>query len=100
MRATASQCSSSSGATVTASIVRAAVSLRQQFGDECLDTGVDLVADLAHRVEVLSRGILERPVFVLLSGVDRAGVAASHCDHHIGGPYDFVGERLGELLAH
>ena len=35
-----------------------------------------------------------------LAGVDRAGVAAAHRDHDVGGLDELVGERLRELLAH
>ena len=45
-------------------------------------------------------GIVELPVLVLLAGIDRAGVAAAHRDHDVGGAHDLVGERLRELLAH
>ena len=45
-------------------------------------------------------GVFERPVLVSLAGIDRAGVAAAHRDHDIGGAHDLIGERLRELLAH
>jgi hypothetical protein len=35
-----------------------------------------------------------------LPGKQRAGVAASHGHHHVGGLDHLVGERLGELLGH
>ena len=40
------------------------------------------------------------PVLVLLARVDRAGIAAAHRDHDVGGAHDLVGQRLRELLAH
>ena len=61
---------------------------------------VDLVADPPHRLEVLAGGVVELPVLVLLARVDRAGIAAAHRDHDVGGAHDLVGQRLGELLAH
>ena len=54
----------------------------------------------ADGVEVLAGRIVELPVLVALAGVDRAGVAAAHRDHDVGGAHDLVGERLRELLAH
>ena len=61
---------------------------------------VELVADPAHRLEVLAGRVVELPVLVALARVDRAGIAAAHRDHDVGGAHDLVGERLGELLAH
>ena len=71
----------------------------EQLGDEPLDAGVDLVADPAHRLDVLPGRVVELPVLVALARVDRAGVAAAHRDHDVGGADDLVGERLRELLA-
>ena len=73
---------------------------REQLGDQPLDALVDLVADAADRLEILAGRVVELPVLVLLAGVDRAGVAAAHRDHDVGGAHDLVGERLRELLAH
>ena len=36
---------------------------------------------------------------VAFAGEDRAGVAAAHGDHHVGGADDLVGPRLGELAG-
>ena len=54
-------------------------------GEEVLDAQVDLVADLADGVDALAGGVVELPVLVALAGEDRAGVAAAHGDHHVGG---------------
>ena len=42
-------------------------------------------------------GVVERPVLVALAGEDRAGVAAAHGDHDVGGLDDLVGPGLGVL---
>ena len=67
--------------------------------DEPLHARVDLVADPAYRLEVLSGRVVELPVLVALARVDRARVAAAHRDHDVGGPDGLVRERLRELLA-
>ena len=41
-------------------------------------------------VEVLAGRIVELPVLVPLAGIDRAGVAAAHRDHDVGGADDLV----------
>ena len=53
----------------------------------------------AHRLERLAGRVIELPVLVALAGIDRAGVAAAHRDHDIGGTHGFVGQRLWVLLA-
>ena len=50
-------------------------------------------------LEVLAGRVLEDPVLVALARIDRAGVAAAHRDHDVGGLHDLVGERLGELFV-
>src|SRR6478752_1705829 len=72
----------------------------EQLRDQLADAPIDLVADPAHGLEVLTGGIVELPVFVPLPRVDRADVAAAHRDHDVGGSHELVGQRLGELLAH
>src|SRR5690606_33368956 len=42
-------------------------------------------------------GVVELPVEVALAGVVRAGVAAAHGDHDVGGLDGVAGERLGKL---
>ena len=63
------------------------------------DARVDLVADPAHRLEVLPGRVVELPVLVALARVDRARVAAAHRDDDVGGADGLIGERLRELLA-
>src|ERR687888_441984 len=60
---------------------------------------VSLVPDAAHLLEALAGGVVELPVLVPFSGIDRAGVAAPHRDHHVGRADDLVRQRLRELLA-
>src|ERR687898_2319421 len=71
---------------------------RRHLAEQRLHALADLVAHPAHPVEVLLGRIVELPVFVALARVNRAGVAAPHRDHGVGGPHYFVGEWLGELL--
>ena len=59
---------------------------------------LDLVANPTHCLDVLTGGILELPVLISLARVDRAGVAAAHRDHRVGGAHELVIERLRELL--
>ena len=44
-------------------------------------------------------GVVEGPVLVARAGVEGAGVAAAHGDHHVGGPDDLVGPALGDSPA-
>src|SRR5438876_8176260 len=53
--------------------------LDRQLGHAALD----LVTDLAHRLEILPRGILEIPVDVALARNDGTGVAAAHRDDEV-----------------
>src|SRR4051794_34390621 len=71
--------------------------LGRELLDEPSDTDGDLVADPAHAVEVEAGGVLELPVLVALPRVDRAGVAAAHRDHHVGGLHGRAGQRLRVL---
>src|SRR5579864_451613 len=50
----------------------------EQLGRELPHAPVDVVADPAHRLEVLAGRVLELPVEVALAREDRAGVAATH----------------------
>src|SRR5690625_1517089 len=72
---------------------------RDQILDEVLDTCLDLVADRSYVGDRLACGVVELPVEVLPAGVDRAGVATAHGDDDVGGAYDVVGQRFGELLG-
>src|SRR5262249_41634156 len=65
--------------------------------DELLDAPADLVADGTDGSEPETLGVVEDPVLVVLSRVDRARVAATHRDDDVGGPDDLVGPWLGEL---
>src|SRR4029453_17988392 len=67
-----------------------------QLAQQLLDADVDVVADAAHHLDRLAGRVLELPVLVPLAGVDRAGVAAAHGDHRIGGLDELVGQRLWE----
>src|SRR5262249_47182868 len=73
---------------------RAAVR-RDELGQQWPDPPVDLIADRADSGQVEARGVGQVPVFVALARVDRAGVAAAHGDHHVGGLYVAGGQRLG-----
>src|SRR5688500_5653310 len=68
-----------------------------ELGEQPLNARVDLVADAPDLLEALPLRILDRPVLVPLSGVDRAGVAATHRDHGVRGSNRVVRERLREL---
>src|SRR5690606_3974488 len=52
----------------------------EQFRQQPLDATLDVVADGAHRVDVLTGWVVELPVFVALARKDGAGVAAAHGD--------------------
>src|SRR6478735_2002953 len=54
---------------------RASDGLAKQLADQSLHALVDLVADTSNGIEVLTGWIVERPVLVPLSGVDRARIA-------------------------
>src|SRR5699024_10309072 len=58
-----------------------------EIGDQRFDATPDVITNSAHRLEVLSCGIIQVPVFVPLSGEDRAGVAAAHGDDDVGGAH-------------
>src|SRR5436190_23574513 len=73
-------------------------SVWSKVGQQRLNTLRDLVAYLAHGCQVLAGRVLELPILVALARIDRAGVAAAHRDHRVGGPDDVVRERLRELL--
>src|SRR5687768_10094189 len=57
----------------------------------------DLVADPPHRLQILARRVLQFPVLVALSGVDRACVAATHGDHDVRLAHGAVLEELRPL---
>jgi hypothetical protein len=48
-------------------------------------------------LDVQAGRVVQCPVEVALARVRRAGVAAPHRDHHLGGPDGILGQRLGEL---
>ena len=50
-------------------------------------------------VQRLADRILDIPVEIATTGIDGAGVAASHGHNDIGSADGFVGERLGELAS-
>ena len=60
---------------------------------------MDFIADRPDGGQVQAGRVGEVPVEVALAGIDRAGVAAAHGDHDVGG-LDFAGgQRLGELVG-
>ena len=59
----------------------------------------NVVANRTDGVDVLSGGIVERPLHITFSGIDGAGVTASHQNHDIGRPDDVIGPRLGEFVG-
>src|SRR5664280_1594804 len=67
-----------------------------ELGEQGVDAGVDVVTDPADLGEWAVLRVGQVPVEVPLAGIDRAGIPASHGDHHVGGLHDVVGERLGE----
>src|SRR5262249_22048924 len=70
----------------------------EQLADQPLNAPVELVADAAHGVQLVTRRVVELPVLVPLAGIDRTGVAAPHQNHDVGGADSLVCERLRELL--
>jgi hypothetical protein len=49
-----------------------------QFGEQLADAAIDVVADSADLLDGLSGGVVELPVQIALTGLDRARVAAAH----------------------
>src|SRR5262249_28059297 len=84
----------------TSAPARASEGLVKEVADQFLYSPVDLVTNPPHRFEGLTRRVVENPVLVLLAGIDRAGVPASHRDDDVGSANDLVRQRLGELLGH
>src|SRR4029077_18232205 len=70
-----------------------------EVADELLDADVDLVANPAHRVQVLAGRIIQLPIFISLARVDRAAVAAAHRYHDVGCADIIVCQRFWELSA-
>ena len=69
-----------------------------EFVEKLTNPLFDVVADRPDRVDVGQR-VGQFPVLVPLSGEERAGIAAAHSDHDVGGLDDLVGPRLGELAG-
>jgi len=63
-----------------------------QYGDEGLDSPPDLIPDRPHGFDSFANGVLEHPVLVVRTGVERAGVAAAHGNHDVRGLDGFSGE--------
>jgi hypothetical protein len=55
-----------------------------EFGEQFQDPETDMVTDGSYILQSPARRIIHVPVFVLLSRVERAGVSATHGDHHVG----------------
>src|SRR4029079_11599150 len=70
----------------------------QEPTEQLADMVGDLVADPPDRLEVPTRRVLEIPILVALSRVDRTSIPTTHRDHGIRGPHHLVRERLRELL--
>src|SRR3982074_3006447 len=70
-----------------------------QLSNQLSHAAIDLVADAAHGLDVLSGRVLEVPVLVSLARIDRTRVATAHRDHHVGPPHRVGGERFWKLLA-
>src|SRR5262245_39963216 len=70
----------------------------REFGEQLPYPPADLVADRADGTEAEACRIGKVPVEVALAGVDGAGVAAAHGDHHVGGPH-LVGRHWLGVLA-
>src|SRR5680860_606222 len=66
----------------------------QEFADELLDAGLDVVADDADGVDALAGRVVELPVLVALAREVGASVAASHGDHDVGFLDGLGGEDL------
>ena len=70
-----------------------------ELAQEVFNPGLDGVADLADLRKRRACRIVDLPVVVLLTGVERAGVSAAHGDDDIRGAHDFIGERLRVIDA-
>ena len=57
------------------------------------DSAPGFVSDWPYCIDSFASWVFECPVFVALAGVERAGVAAAHGGHDIGGLDRFVGVR-------
>src|SRR6478672_3459022 len=68
--------------------------LVNELGDECSHARVDLVANAPDGCDVLTRGVVHRPVLVALARIDRTGVAAAHGDDDVDALHGVVGEDL------
>src|SRR6266581_1511602 len=72
---------------------------RTKLAEQLAYPAFDLVAHGPDGFEALAGGVVEVPVEVPLAGEDRAGVAAAHGDHDIGGADHLVGPGFGELAG-
>jgi hypothetical protein len=71
--------------------------LAKELLNKLLHAAADLVADWPDDVDSLAARVVESPIFVALTRVARAGVAATHRDHNIGRLYRFGGKDLGSF---
>src|SRR4029079_19069037 len=60
---------------------------------------LDVVADRANVVDVLSGGIVQNPFLVAAAGEYRAGITTAHGDHYVGGLHDLVSPGFGVLTG-
>lgn len=67
----------------------------EELAHQLFDATTDIVADGPYGVDALASGVVELPVFVALSGEERAGVATTHGDHDVRGLHRLGGEDLG-----
>ena len=66
-----------------------------EFGEESLNSAVDLVADRTNGLDALTGGVGEVPVEVALARIERALVTATHRDHDVGSLDRGVVKTLG-----
>src|SRR3546814_522429 len=71
----------------------------EDLGEKVPRPPVDLVDDGAHLFDWLASGVREVPVEVALACEDRARVATTYGDDHVGAASGLIGEGLGELLG-
>src|SRR5699024_11949374 len=68
-----------------------------QFRNEGRNSTLDVVTDGANRIDPLTCGVVELPVFVAFAREVWAGVPAAHGDDHVSSLHGLCGEYLGLL---
>jgi hypothetical protein len=74
-------------------------SATKKLRQERLGSKIDLFDNGPNDVDGLASGIVEFPVHIPLSRIDRTGIATAHGDDDVGFSGPLVGQGLGELLA-